>query len=377
MTNKQPGNFIVRQLANKFETSPVVDAPPFDFTKPLAKKLDTNRNSPSFVKAKSNKQLHKTAKITRSLDENAFEREFGSVSRLDGVSSRGSQQIPQIDGMNGVSRRMSLEYIRPKTLNPPKRLPDLDDNDTEICKTESKSALKLDVAKDTDEVAVDSARYNVKITPTTENPISLIQHNVNMDVPSESGPNKANDDEKNQTSLSSIKVLGSFKLDRERIEKIKEERRHQLNEKFRSESFRGGDNSEYNKEKSKSRIELRELKDMEPKTESLRFKSKSRGDVRSTSRESSIGVDYVAPSGTLGLISNRVRRISDEKNQNECVDYMTEDAKMMDVRENAVTNRVRRFDAKENDFGRERDNYSTNGQQNVMISAGRSSLGSQ
>lgn len=362
----------MRQLANKFETSPV-DSAPFDFTKPLVKKLDTNRNSSTSIKASNaNKQLHKTAKITRSLDENAFEREFGSVNKLDRIT-RGSQQIPQIDGsVNGVSRRMSLEYIRPKTLNPPKRLPDLDDNDTEICKSEGKgSSLK------SDDVAVDSAQYNVRITPTTENPISLIQHNV----PNEAGTNKVtnNDDEKNQTSLSSIKVLGSFKLDRERIEKIKEERRHQLNEKFRSESFRGGDQpTEYNKEKSKSRIELRELKDTEPKSESLRFKSKSRGDVRTTSKESSIG-DYMAGSGTtLGLISNRVRRISDEKNQNECVDYMvaTEDAKMMDVRESAVTNRVRRFDAKENDFGRDRDNYSTS-QQNVMISAGRSSLGSQ
>lgn len=370
MTSKQPVNFIVRQLANKFETSPV-DSAPFDFSKPAVKKLDTNRNSPCFVKVKSNKQLHKTAKITRSLDENAFIREFGSVNKLDGVT-RSTQQLPQIDGMNGVSRRLSLEYIRPKTLNPPKRLPDLEDTDTEICKSEGKNTLKSDVTKPAEDP---TAEYNVKITPTTENPISLIQHNVNMDMPSEGGATKSNEDEKNQTSLSSIKVLGSFKLDRERIEKIKEERRHQLNEKFRSESFRGGDPSEYNKEKSKSRIELRELKDPEPKSESLRFKSKSRGDVRSTSKESSIG-DYLA-GGTLGLISNRVRRISDEKNQNECVDYMTEDAKMMDVRENAVTNRVRRFDSKENDFGRGRDIYSTNSQQNVMISAGRSSTGSQ
>lgn len=370
--NKQPVNFIVRQLANKFETSPT-DSAPFDFTKAVAKKLDTNRNSPGFVKVNgNNKQLHKTAKITRSLDENAFEREFGSVNKLDGVT-RSTQQIPQMDGMNGVSRRMSLEYIRPKTLNPPKRLPDLDDNDTEICKSEGKNTLKSDATKVTEDQTVESAKFDVKITPTTENPISLIQHNVNnVDLPSDCGANKANEDEKNQTSLSSIKVLGSFKLDRERIEKIKEERRHQLNEKFRSESFRGGD---HNKEKSKSRIELRELKDTEPKSESLRFKSKSRGDVRSTSKESSIG-DYMA-SGTLGLISNRVRRISDEKNQNECVDYITEDAKMMDVRENAVTNRVRRFDSKENDFGRDRDIYSTNSQQNVMISAGRSSTGSQ
>ncbi|XP_037032218.1 GTPase-activating protein CdGAPr [Bradysia coprophila] len=358
VTIKQPVNFIVRQLANKFETSPV-DSAPFDLIKPSAKKLDTNQNSPSLFKSKmDNKQLHKTVKITRSLDENAFEREFGSICKLDGVT-KGSQQIPQIDC---VSRRMSLEYIRPKTLNPPKRLPDLDDNETEICKSEGKSTLKPSSAKKvSDDVAVQSAP--IKITPTTENPISLIQHNVNVDMPSiegAGGPTVSNDDEKNPTMLTNIKVLGSFKLDRERIEKIKEERRHQLSEKFRSESFRGSDHSEYKKEKSKSKIELRELKDIEPKSESLR------------SKESSIG-DYTSSHATLGLISNRVRRISDEKNQNECVDYMLDDAKMTDVREKAVTNRVRRFD--ENDFGRDRDNYSTNGQQ--MISAGRSSLGSQ
>lgn len=361
VTNKQPANFMVRQLANKFETSPV-DSAPFDLTKPFAKKLDTNQNSPLLLKGKmDSKQLHKTVKITRSLDENAFEREFGSIYKLD-RATKGSQQLPQIDC---VSRRMSLEYIRPKTLNPPKRLPDLDDNETEICKSEGRSTLKSShVKKLSHDATIQSAPC--KITPTTENPISLIQHNVNVDMPTTiDGAGCAsvvNEDDKNPPMLTNIKVLGSFKLDRERIEKIKEERRHQLSEKFRSESFRGSDQNEYKKEKSKSKGELRELKDIEPKSDT----------IRSTSKEPTIG-DYVSSSATLGLISNRVRRISDEKNQNECVDYMLDDAKMMDVREKVVTNRVRRFD--ENEFGRDRDNYSTNGQQ--VIGAGRSSIGSQ
>lgn len=362
VTNKQPVNFIVRQLANKFETSPV-DSAPFDFTKSFAKKMDTNQNSPNLFKTKvDSKQLHKTIKITRSLDENAFEREFGTIYKSDGYTN-GSQQIPQTDC---ASRRMSLEYIRPKTLNPPKRLPNLDDNETEICKSEGKStAFKSSIVKkEPYDVTVQSSQSNIKITPTTENPISLIQHNVNLDVPmteGASGPAAVNEDEKNSSIATNIKVLGSFKLDRERIEKIKEERRHQLSEKFRSESFRGSDHSEYKKEKSKSKIELRELEDIEPKCEALRSKETSTGDYMSSS------------TATLGLISNRVRRISDEKNQNECVDYMLDDAKMIDVREKTVTNRVRRFD--ESDFGRDRDRYSTNGQQ--MISGGRSSLGSQ
>lgn len=380
-TPQKPSNFMVRQLANKFETSPVDQMQPFDFSKPFSRKLDNNRNSPCFIKAKNNKQLHKSAKITRSLDENAFVREFGHTIKLDGVVNKGSQQIggDELDG-----RRMSLDFIRPKSLNQPKRLPDLDDVEAEICKSDNgggsvnANKLKLDLTI--------TPKYDVKITPTTENPISLIQHNVNMDQ-------KFQDDEKNMSSLSSIKGLANCKLDRERIEKIKEERRHQLNEKFRSESFRAnsGDANEYTKTKSKSKIELRDLKDAtDHKAESLRYKSKSRTDVRSYSRgdisDLHHGLDEHVVT-TIGLISSgvggtqRIRRISDEKNQNDCIDNWTNDTKMGDVMTSSGGAGIkgRKYsDKKDMDFivggsvvGRDRDSFSVN------VTSSRSSLSSQ
>lgn len=400
--SKPKANFMVKKLATKFETSPIDTQPPFDFSKPFVKKLDNNRNSPCIIKAKNNKQLHKSAKITRSLDENAFVREFGNTPKLENIN-KSSQQISEVDG-----RRMSLEFTRPKSLNPPKRLPDLsDDAEREICKSDN-SKLKLDFSK----IDVQQQpKYDIKITPTTENPISLIQHNVYAGGDS-TNKQQMLEDEKSLSSLSSIKGLGNCKLDRDRIEKIKEERRHQLNEKFRSESFRaintvaagvaaGGTNieNEYIKAKSKSKIELRDIRDsgME-KSDTLRFKSKSKGDVRSiSSRDVQDDLSHVTT--TLGLISggsSRVRRISDEKNQNDCtIDYLgTTDSKLCENTMNimavvttppitsatsahSVTTKARKFDKKDIDFigSRDRDNFTT--VTSAATATTRSSLNSQ
>lgn len=119
-------------------------------------------------------------------------------------------------------------------------------------------------------------------------------------------------------------MLGSCKLDRSRIEKIKEERRHQLSEKYRSESFKG-ERTDYGKLKSKSKSELRDFKDgdtVDPgkKYDSLRFRSKSRGElsdqqfnIDNNSLSSAVSLNAVTTSG------GRTRRISDEKNQNDCI----------------------------------------------------------
>lgn len=261
-------NFTVRQLATKFETSPVEAMSPFEFFKTNIKLKPEIRKSPCVIRANNSKQLNKTS-ITRSLDENAFIREFGSQPNIDYVKNiKKIQEILNISNENISSRRKSLEFISPKNLNPPKRLPELIDVEGEICKISDKqSMLKLDLTKKFGNKLI--ATCNDKITPTTENRISLIQQNVSDNF------TKTIEEDRN----SSIKVLESCKLDRERIEKIKEERRHQLNEKYRSESFRG--EREYNKIKSKSKCELRDLKDNEKcTTESLRLKSKSRGDIR-------------------------------------------------------------------------------------------------
>lgn len=404
LREQKPKNFTVRQLANKFETSPVDTPPPFDFSKPFGgrsmgsvKQLDNNRNSPCAIKAKNSKQLHKSAKITRSLDENAFIREFGGSTtgganiKLETIMNKSSQQISEIDG-----RRMSLEFTRPKSLNPPKRLPNLHDTgETEICKADSQK-LTLDLTKVLPEPSKELSppKYDIKITPTTENPISLIQHNVELAAEKQQTPmpQPAQSCEEDKTSLSSIKVLGNCKLDRDRIEKIKEERRHQLNEKFRSESFRATagnmtgasttDSHDYSREKikSKSKIELRELKDSamdtghhHHKIESLRFKSKSRGDIRSTDSRPTKDelLDRQVVATTLGLISvGRVRRISDEKNQNDCVDYITDvDAKLAEL---VTTTKARKKDIDGGTIARDRDNISV-----TTSTASRNSLNSQ
>jgi hypothetical protein len=212
-------------------------------------------------------------------------------------------------------------------------------------------------------VLADAKNRNIKITPTTENPISLIQ--LNYDTTSSTTTsasaedkhliNAITDDERNCSSLTSLRMLGSFKLDRERIEKIKEERRLQLNEKYRSESLNI-------KIKSKSRPDVRDLKDKfdeRNQTDSFRFKSKSRIEL-TTADTKVINLDSnnaTAEQAFASLVATtggpqRTRRISDEKNQN---DY-TNDAKISESRDNKFDVKLRqKFEKKSFDYGRERE----------------------
>lgn len=308
VVNKEPkiekvdiklNNFTVRQLATKFETSPVEVMPPFEFLKTNIKLKPENRKFPCVIRSNNAKQLNKTS-ITRSLDENAFIREFGSQPNINYIKNiKKIQEMVNQSNENLTSRRKSLEFISPKNLNPPKRLPELIDVDKEICKISDKQAkLKLDLTKKFGNKL--NTTCNDKITPTTENRISLIQQNVTEIF------SKTIEDDRN----SSIKVLENCKLDRERIEKIKEERRHQLNEKYRSESFRG--EREYNKIKSKSKSELRDFKDNEKcTTESLRLKSKSRGDIRYINENND-----KSPIEIISSLDFNRQRPSDEKIKN-------------------------------------------------------------
>ncbi|XP_031627819.1 GTPase-activating protein CdGAPr [Contarinia nasturtii] len=337
--NSKPANFTVKQLANKFETSPIDAQPPFDFSKPFARKnCDTNRNSanpPNPPKAKNpqQQQLNKTSNFTRSLDENAFVREFGS-SRSNEKVNRSTHQIPIVTNIlteNSPIRRSMNDSTKPKLLNPPKRLPSLTDAENKLCKKEN--------------INETMSPAEIKITPTTENPISLIQHNVNFDQ------KLPTDDDRNATNVSN-KVLSNFKLDRERIERIKEERRHQLNEKFRSESFKC--EKENSKAKSKSKIELNELKDADKKiSDSLQYKSKSRNEIyNKNDADSSLALMSGANDGSLG----RVRSISDEKNQNDCTDTTT------NIDAQSVAFRTRKFDRRSIDLKREQEfNTALNG----------------
>ncbi|XP_028174719.1 GTPase-activating protein CdGAPr-like [Ostrinia furnacalis] len=188
-------NLNVRELANRFE-SPTEQKGPFTFEKFKAeikypslerkeedkkinvevRKKDLTVKLPPPVSPKTYK-LNKNSCNARSLDENAFVKEFGNEKSY-------------------VDRRKSLEVRDAK--KSPKFLPDLNLNMEENTKIEP-------------------------VTPTTENKISLVQRF----------------NEKRPTELKNLINFDSDKkLSRERIEKYKEERRNFLREKYSSQSFR-------------------------------------------------------------------------------------------------------------------------------------------
>ncbi|CAH0712810.1 unnamed protein product, partial [Brenthis ino] len=176
-------NINVRELAIRFE-SPTEQKGPFTFEKfktdvkypSLERHDDTDRkkdSKPPPISPKTYK-LSKNSNA-RSLDENAFIKEFG----------------------NDKNRRKSLEVKDVKRQS--KYLPDLNLNMEE-------PEIKLE-----------------SITPTTENKLSLIQRF----------------DTKKPTDLKNLIGFDTEKkLSRERIEKYKEERRNFLREKYSSQSFR-------------------------------------------------------------------------------------------------------------------------------------------
>lgn len=363
---KSPSNFSVKELATKFETSPVEQLPAFDFSiRSSVKKHGTVNNC--LVEPKSPHQhqqqqainssttttiasnisppttnikqkLNKSQQITRSLDENAFVREFGSKHLLD-LATKSTQQLPEfststIPSNDIANRRKSFDFTRPKTLNQPKRLPGMAISEVACLKSEkSPLPLKLELSpkdryyNNSNLVDHEFETSELKITPTTENRISLIQHNVAATLPPPAPTHTdLNNSNSNLGSLNSLKVLSGVKLDRERIDKIKEERRQQLTQKYRAESF-----------KSRSKTDLNTAhKDEDTKfhAESMRVKSKSRGDMRTLQKDidnlKEFGRSVVGGGSETTLhqqhnyITNsvpqsqphRVRSISDEKNQN-------------------------------------------------------------
>ncbi|XP_037958506.1 GTPase-activating protein CdGAPr isoform X2 [Teleopsis dalmanni] len=350
---KSPSNFSVKELATKFECSPVEQLPAFDFSLRCSMKKPTNQLTPETKVAAKIAQatnceliennvttsvgiatnggnvppnitvkpkLKKSEQITRSLDENAFVREFGTKHVHD-MSAKSIQQLPELTEV--CNRRKSFDFTRPKTLNPPKRLPGMPITEETCMFKCDKTPMKLELHQykeknynhtDNSDSAGNSIENDyesseLKITPTTENRISLIQNNVAL-------PNSAADLNNSNLNLSnsSLKVLSGVKLDRERIDKIKEERRQQLTQKYRTESF-----------KSKSKIDLHTTTkdDVKFQAESLRMKSKSRGDIRTLQKDLDNLKDFrhVGSESTLNapIYTHRVRSISDEKNQNSDV----------------------------------------------------------
>lgn len=94
----------VRKLANKFETSPVeAQAPSYDFSR-----SPSHRSRPEVQLRKSNRELYA---ITRSLDENAFIREFGSARKFEEFN-KSINEIADLN--NAANRRKSSDYSKPK-----------------------------------------------------------------------------------------------------------------------------------------------------------------------------------------------------------------------------------------------------------------------
>lgn len=342
---RSPSNFSVKELATKFEVSPIEQMPAFDFSlnrNSLRKTHTVNSTSTHPERSSSRSQhqqqqtaslkqkLNKTQQITRSLDENAFIREFGNKNLKEMQSS---QQLPQL--MEQGNRRKSFDFTRPKTLNPPKRLPGMPITE-EYCSTKAsdKSLLKIDLPKEKNfNNQIDSSlehhdyeSVDLKITPTTENRISLIQNNVhptentadlnNSNVSTSSANNSTNTT--STTPTANLKVLSGVKLDRERIDRIKEERRQQLTQKYHADSF---------KSKSKTDLNLSKNDDekFSPDNTSLRVKSKSRADMRTLQKDMDNLKEFGRnpPSSAVSETTlntqhqqHRVRSISDEKNQN-------------------------------------------------------------
>ncbi|XP_073824051.1 GTPase-activating protein CdGAPr isoform X2 [Musca autumnalis] len=342
---RSPSNFSVKELATKFEVSPVEQMPAFDFSgnrsslrKPNTLNTATHpeRSSKSHHHHQQQQQqqtaslkqkLNKTQQITRSLDENAFIREFGSKNLQE---LKSSQQLNQQSAANEAgNRRKSFDFTRPKTLNPPKRLPGMPITE-EYCASKAnndKTTLKIDLPKEknfNNSLDHDYENADLKITPTTENRISLIQNNVHPENTADLNNSNISTSPTNTsggtgggatTPSTNLKVLSGVKLDRERIDRIKEERRQQLTQKYHADSF---------KSKSKTDLNLTKNEDdkFSPDNTSLRVKSKSRADMRTLQKDMDNLKEFgrnppsSAVSETTLNTQHRVRSISDEKNQN-------------------------------------------------------------
>lgn len=373
--SSSPTNFNnVRKLATKFETSPIDVQPPPNFE---LNRSPSHRMRPEVQLRKNNRNAELYA-ITRSLDENAFIREFGSARKFEEFN-KSINEIAELSSLtsNASNRRKSTDYSKPKVLNPPKKLPGFQAIIPEVHENCKKSVdyadgnghkLKLNIGDPIVEI-IDNQRspvigterqplqtFNVRITPTTENRISLIQSN-NFDGGLEK--TTATDEEKS-TSTSSLTSLKMLKLDRERIEKIKEERRHQLNEKYRSESFRNlNNNVKLTKPKSKQDIDIDDLSDDLCTTH--RFKSKSRNELDYEQPFSLINTNTTSSSTNNLTSNNRVRRISDEKNQND-IDSGIDDQVVLRGKESiADSSKTRpKFEKKNFEVNRERNNPGNN-----------------
>ncbi|KAG5676050.1 hypothetical protein PVAND_005904 [Polypedilum vanderplanki] len=367
----------VRKLATKFETSPIdvqPQQPNFELNR-----SPSHRIRPEVQLRKNNRNADLYA-ITRSLDENAFIREFGSARKFEEFN-KSINEIADLSSLSSSSsnRRKSTDYSKPKVLNQPKKLPGYQINLPEVhenCKQSIDYAdgnghkLKLNIG---DSGEIIDAQKSPSISGDRQ-PLQTFNTN-NFDGGLEK---KTAADEEKSTSTTSLTSLKMLKLDRERIEKIKEERRHQLSEKYRSESFRNlNNNVKLSKPKSKQDIDIDDFNDDLCTTH--RFKSKSRSELDYEQPFSLISTTTTSSSTNNLTSNNRVRRISDEKNQND-IDSGFDDQvvlrnnKDINIPETQDSGKVKpKFDKKTFESNRERNSsgnyrYSQNSNQSDRYS---------
>ncbi|XP_055387288.1 GTPase-activating protein CdGAPr [Condylostylus longicornis] len=208
-SNKKP--FLsVREIATKFETTRSTKMT--SQNKPnVNKSIKKDENLPHNIK-NGTKLSNKSFPSSRSLDENAF----------NICINTDKNYAKSLYNFNDTKHK-SVEISMPKLLNPPKFLPNdcseiFINTNKELKKCSSKTSIK--------QSKENSLNFD-------DNNKSLSSNNGNNEIALKTEQRSSN----TNLMTSELSLLSGVKLDRDRIEKIKEMRRHQLSEKHNPESF--------------------------------------------------------------------------------------------------------------------------------------------
>ncbi|XP_044740491.1 GTPase-activating protein CdGAPr isoform X2 [Chrysoperla carnea] len=231
----------VREIANKFENLDPTSSSECSSIVLRYKDINGRDSLPPCLRHARHTKLLKNNPKARSLDENEFIREFVTKP----LTTFSQQAI--INQTTSASRRKSLDerlnrftIAQPKQLNQPKVLPD-----TAKKSPDFHSLHSFHAKKSTDSLSSSTS--------------SLKQSNILKDIKNNTKDHDESTDQHpslSSTSLNSTTDFENPQLNRERIERYKEERRNFLREKYRSESFRA-DNKDQVLTRLKSKIKPR------------------------------------------------------------------------------------------------------------------------
>lgn len=235
---KETKNLNVRELATRFESP----------TEPKGSFLDkfkTEIKNPSLEKKEQVEKVETTPNnyklskdSARSLDENAFIKEFGEKYRRKSLEVKEITNLPDLN-LN-IENNLNNEPITPTTENKISLIQRFNDK-KEI------NTLNSDIEKKSN-----------SFEPKDYEPEKKSSSNEHIAIDPET---KSNDRIKFDPEKKSPNFETEKKLSRERIEKYKEERRNFLREKYSSQSFRSNP-------EQLTRIKIKkEVKDLSPKFE--------------------------------------------------------------------------------------------------------------